>query len=174
MTDQTRVWKVLVMLLVSMTVGTVVLMGLGGKPPVSGAFSLASYYQLDPMAEVIESEVDLEPDRWDRIQVTRFGDMTALQHRDTEAINAHFVVCNGNGIDRDGRVMATHRWDGQQPTDPRRLWGQAEKTIVIVMICSGETQPTNCQSKRTYELVKCLADRTDIRPEDIVTPQDFK
>ena len=69
MSDQPRVVKVLVALLVSMTAGAILLMALSGRPPLAGPFSLASYIGLDPIAEAVRSRVAQQPQRWRAIEV---------------------------------------------------------------------------------------------------------
>ncbi|HEY5505442.1 MAG TPA: hypothetical protein VIK28_09810, partial [Sedimentisphaerales bacterium] len=68
MSNQPRVTKVLVMLLVSMTIGAVVLMALGNHPPSAGPFCLSTYYRLDPIQQAICSRVTQAPGRWESIE----------------------------------------------------------------------------------------------------------
>jgi len=172
MTDQSRVWKVLVMLLASMTVGTVVLMSLGNTPPVSGAFSLASYYRLTPMSKVIRSRNAQRTDRWEQIEITysktRYGDieyLATLDGHDAASLNAHFVVCNGLGNDiSDGQILSTERWQLQQSAQPQWNWGHPEKTISIIIVANPPLTPeTGYQVSRVTELVEALSYRFSIR-----------
>ena len=57
-------------LLVSMTVGAIVLMALGDNSPSAGLFSLSSYYlhQLDSVEKAVRSRAYQSPGRWDRIE----------------------------------------------------------------------------------------------------------
>jgi hypothetical protein len=172
MTDQSRVWKVLVMLLASMTVGTVVLMSLGNTPPVSGAFSLSSYYKLTPMSKVIASTITPHADRWEQIEITysktRYGDIEYLANldgHDAASLNAHFVVCNGLGDDvSDGQILSTERWQKQQSAQPQWNWGHPEKTISIVIVANPPLTPeTDYQMSRVKALVEALSHRFGIR-----------
>jgi len=70
MSNQPRVAKVLVLLLVSMTIGAIVLMSLGNHPPSSGAFCLSSYYHLGGVDEAILSRTSQQGGRWSKIEIT--------------------------------------------------------------------------------------------------------
>ena len=82
MSEQIRVWKVLLVLLLSMTSGAVILMALGNNAPSAGAFCLSSYYNLLPAEAALSSRARQHPDRWERIEVfysgTRVGDINWL------------------------------------------------------------------------------------------------
>ncbi|MFC1739596.1 hypothetical protein ACFL1G_11210 [Planctomycetota bacterium] len=117
MSNQPRVAKVLATLLVSMTVGAVILMVLGNHPPQAGPFCLSSYYRLDPLEEALRSQAPQSVDRWERIEVyysgTKAGNieqLTSLQGlARTEDINFHFCICNGRGGD-DGQIQTAEKW----------------------------------------------------------------
>lgn len=163
MTDQSRVWKVLVMLLASMTVGTIVLMSLGSTAPGSGAFSLASYYQLPPLDQVIASNSRQHRDRWEQIEIV-YGQPHLRELGDVAKLNSHFVLCNGQGGNfRDGQIQKTECWKTQASTQPQSNWGATTKTIVILMVVDDITsRPTNNQWKRAELLVEALRHNFDI------------
>ena len=82
MSDQPRVAKVLAALLVSMTIGAVLLMALGNNAPLAGPFCLSSYYRLDPVEAAISSQAAQSPNRWKNIEVyysrTKAGNISQL------------------------------------------------------------------------------------------------
>ncbi len=172
MTEQSRVWKVLVMLLVSMTVGTIVLMSLGNTPPVSGAFSLASYYRLTPVSQAIASRSEQHPDRWEQIEIV----YSRAHLQDAGKLNAHFVVRNGMVYElADGEIHNTERWQDQASAQSQRNWGATTKTIVIMMIVDeGSTLPTNNQWSRVDSLIHALQLKFDISPDHILWRPDEK
>ena len=120
MSDQGRLIKVLVSLLISMTVGAVVLMVLHGNPPSAGPFCLSSYYRLNPVKDAVSSRVGQSPERWNCIEIyysnTSAGNVKQLASlgglKEADDINCHFVVCNGLGGE-DGQIEATERWQRQ-------------------------------------------------------------
>lgn len=183
MTDQSRVWRVLLVLLASMTIGTMVLMALGNNAPVSGAFSLSSYYKLASPTRVICSRMPQQPNRWERIEIsysgTRFGDIRtlAILHglENPEALNTHFVVCNGQGPNcTEGQIQATERWQTQHSIQPQRNWGQPERTIAICVIADNPSvPPTDCQIRRVSALVEALCNRFQIDPSHIHWPGEL-
>lgn len=183
MTDQARVWKVLLVLLTSMTVGTIVLMGLGNNAPVAGAFSLSSYYKLASPTQAVASRSSQQPNRWERIEViysgTWFGDKEALAilHGlpDSSELNTHFIICNEQGPHTtDGQIQATERWQTQQSVTPQRNWGQPERTISICVIADGKSTPaTDCQIRRTSALIEVLRNRFQIDPSKIHWPGEL-
>ena len=105
MSEQGRVAKVLAALLVSMTVGAIVLMLLGSNPPSAGAFSLSSYCHLGSVEKAVLSSAQQLPGNWNSIEIyysgTKAGNIEQLSSlngvSDSEEINCHFVVCNGLG-----------------------------------------------------------------------------
>lgn len=183
MTDQSRVWKVLLVLLTSMTVGTVVLMSLGNNAPVAGAFSLSSYYKLTPPSQAIVSRKSPQAHHWNRIEViysgTRMGDaktLAILQGLSGPAnLNTHFVVCNGRGCDSEnGQIQATEHWQTQQAIHPQQNWGQPDRTISICVIADGQsTPPTDCQIRRVSALTEILRHRFHIAPSHVHWPGDY-
>lgn len=183
MTDQSRVWKVLLVLLASMTVGTVLLMALGNNAPVSGAFSLSSYYKLASPSQAIALRTSQQPNRWERIEIsyseTRFGNIQTMATlrglADPAELNMHFVICNGNGSNStEGQIQATERWQTQRSIEPLRNWGRPQRTIGICIIGDNQSSPpTDCQIRRASALVEALRHRFQIDPSDIHWPGEL-
>jgi hypothetical protein len=181
MSNQPRVAKVLAALLVSMTVGAVVLMALRNTPPSAGAFCLSSYYHLDPVEEAILSRAPQVPNRWKSIEIyyssTKAGNIEQLAALNgltkSEDINCHFVICNGLG-GGDGQILPTEKWQRQWSIIPSRTWYGSDHTIRICVIADAKTtRPTDCQIKRIEALVEGLYRKFDIRPESIYYPNDW-
>ncbi|MHC4644755.1 MAG: peptidoglycan recognition protein family protein [Planctomycetota bacterium] len=182
MADQPRVAKVLAALLVSMTLGAVVLMALGNNPPSAGTFTLASYYRLDSVAQAISSRDPQSPGRWARIEIyysgTTGGNMEQLASlnglTNPEDLNCHFCVCNDLG-GSDGQIESTEKWQRQWSIVPGRTWYGTSQTIRICVIADGKnTPPTDCQTKRTDALVECLWRKFDISPSAVYYPHDWR
>lgn len=181
MSNQPRVAKVLVALLVSMTTGAVVLMALGNNPPSAGPFCLSSYYCLDPVEEAVVSRAAQAPTRWNSIEVyysgTEAGNIEQLASlsglASPEDINCHFCLCNGRG-DSDGQIQTTENWQRQWSIIPGRTWYGGSQTIRICVIADGKkARPTDCQIKRTEVLVEQLCRKFEIRPESVYYPNDW-
>ncbi len=182
MNKQVRVWKVLMVLLVSMTSGAIVLMLLGNNAPSAGAFSLSSYYRLVPMSEVTATRVIQHQERWDHIEVhysgTRAGNINSLAEingltdpvtgqLDPKQLNCHFVICNGlGGI--DGQIQATERWLTQQSVQASSTLNQ---TIIVCIIADGrQVRATDSQVKRLEGLLETLTRQFDIPRDRIGFP----
>lgn len=182
MSNQPRVAKVLAALLVSMTTGAVVLMALGNNPPSEGPFCLASYYRLGPIEDAISSRAVQYPSRWKSIELyysdTKAGNIEQLASlsglRAPEAINCHFVVCNGLGGE-DGQIQSTEKWKRQWSTIQGRDWHGNERTIRICVIADRKAAyPTDLQRKRTEALAETLHRKFDIQPQTIYYPNDWQ
>lgn len=182
MSNQPRTAKVLAALLVSMTIGAIVLMAMGGKPPSAGPFSLSTYYRLDPIAKTITSEATQSCDRWNCIEVyfsgTTAGNIEQLASlsgiSSADLIDCHFVVCNGLG-GGDGQVEPTKRWQKQWSVIPSRTWYGSPQTIRICVVADGQKRiATNSQLRRVESLVDKLARRFDIEPDYIYYPGNWR
>ena len=182
MSDKPRVAKVLAALLVSMTVGAVVLMSLGNNPPSAGPFCLSSYYRLGAVEEAISSRAAQSPDRWQRIEIyysgTGAGNIEQLSSLQGLAwsgdLNCHFVICNGLG-GGDGQIESTEKWERQWSILAGRSWYGSVQTIRICVIADGRTvQPTDFQIKRTSALVEGLCRKFTIEPEAVYYPGDWR
>ena len=181
MSNQPRVIKVLTALLVSMTIGTIILIALGNKPPSAGAFCLSSYYKLDPIENAVASSACQSPDRWNSIQIfysrTPGGDINRLALLSgiaPEQLNCHFVICNGRS-GKDGRIQATQRWQRQWSISAGKNWYGSGQTIRICLIGDGQKiPPTDYQMKRLELLVKNLCRKFRIQPQKVYYPKDFR
>jgi hypothetical protein len=182
MSNQPRVARVLVVLLVSMTTGAVVLMALGNHPPSAGPFCLSTYYRLDPVRETIGSRVVQSPARWESIEVyysgTNAGNIEQLASvsgvASSDDINCHFVVCNGLG-GSDGQIQATEKWQEQWSVIPDHTWYGSSRTIRICLVADGKSvRPTNSQIKRTEALVEFLTMKFSVPAGQIFYPANWR
>jgi len=182
MSNQPRVAKVLAALLVSMTVGAVVLMALGSNPPSAGAFCLSSYYRLNPVEQAVLCRAAQTADRWNRIEIyysgTKAGNIEQLASlgglADPREINCHFVICNGLG-EKDGKILPTEKWHRQWSIIPGRNWYGSSQAIRICVVGDPDIcRPTDFQVKRIDALVKALQKKFDIRPESLYYPSDWQ
>jgi hypothetical protein len=180
MSVQPREAKVFAALVVSMTVGTMVLMALGNNPPSAGAFCLSNYYHLEPIDEVIASRTVQPTDRWNRIEIcysgTKAGNIEQLSSlnglTNPDNINCHFVICNGLGA-ADGQIQPNERWRRQLSIIPDRHHGSS-RTIRICIISDGKTTlPTDFQTKRADALLDGLHQKYNIQPESIYYPKGW-
>ncbi|MHC4463489.1 MAG: peptidoglycan recognition protein family protein [Planctomycetota bacterium] len=176
-----RQTKVCVILLVSMTVGAIVLMALGNNPPSAGAFCLSRYYSLDPVEKTIMSRAAQSSGRWNYIEIyysgTKAGNIGQLASlsglADSKDINCHFVVCNGLG-GGNGQIQTTEKWQRQWSVIPGRAWHGNGQTIRICVIADGKTaRPTDFQIQSIEALVEALDRKYDILPESICYPSDW-
>jgi hypothetical protein len=182
MLHQPRSVRVLVALLVSMTVGAVVLMALGNNPPSAGPFCLSSYYHLDRIEKTILSRAAQYPGRWNRIEIyysaTKAGNVEQLASLSgltgPDEINCHFVICNGLGGD-DGQIQPTEKWQRQWSIIPGRTWYGTGQTIRICIIADDEAASlTDSQVKRTEALVEALCRKFEIPTDSVFYPSDWR
>jgi hypothetical protein len=182
MPNQPRVAKVLAALLISMTIGAIVLMALGTNPPSAGPFCLSSYYRLDPIEKAISSQAAQSHYRWNCIEIyysaTKAGNIEQLASlsglSSPEDINCHFVICNGLGAD-DGQIQPTEKWQRQWSIIPGQTWYGSSQAIRICVIADDETiRPTNTQIKRVEQLVETLSRKFNISPDYIYYPGNWK
>jgi hypothetical protein len=178
MSNQPRVAKVLAALLVSMTIGAVVLMALGNNPPSAGPFCLSAYYCLDPVGQAVSSRAAQSHDRWNRIELyysgTRAGNIEQLASlsglASPQDVNFHFCLCNGLG-GSDGQIQTTEKWQRQWSVIPNRSWYGSGQTIRICVIADGQnSHPTDIQVKRTEALIESLCRKFDIQPQFVYYP----
>ena len=182
MSNQPRVVKVLAALLVSMTVGAIVLMALGNNPPSAGPFCLSTYYRLDSVDHAMGSQTGQAAGRWDSIEIFFSGTKGGNTERLAEAIgladpaqlNCHFVICNGVGAG-DGEIEATEVWNKQRSTRSTSTGRGGARTIRICLIGNGVSAlPTDYQLKRLEMLLEALCRRFDIPAESVHLPRDFQ
>ena len=182
MSNQPRVVKVLAALLISMTVGAVVLMALGNNPPSAGPFCLSTYYRLDSIDHALRSRVSQSNQRWNSIEICfsetkggNIGRLAAAQGlRSAADLNCHFVVCNGNGAG-DGEIQTTESWQRQAPVRRGSTRPGSDPTICICLIGNGVSAlPTDYQLKRLEMLLDALCRRFDISADDVYLPRDCR
>jgi len=174
MSDQPRVAKVLVALLVSMTVGAFVLMALGNNPPSAGPFCLSAYYRLNSVDHAVRSRACQAPQRWDSIEIFFSGTRGGTLERPDAGIDtgSHFIVCNGVGA-ADGEIQTTQQWQNQWSIRPSRTWQGSEKAIRICLIGDGVTTlPTDYQLKRLEMLLEALCRKFRISAGSVYLPSD--
>lgn len=178
MSNQPRVAKVLAALLVSMTVGAVVLMALSGNPPSAGPFCLSSYYRLDPVEKAIHSRAAQSYNRWGCIEIyysgTKAGNIEQLASMSGLAgpqdINCHFVICNGLG-GKEGLIQTTEKWQRQWSIlQGGNRYGSGRTIRLCVIADPPVTGPTDCQIKRTEALVEGLCRKLDIQSQSVYYP----
>jgi len=181
MSNQPRVVKVLAALLVSMTVGAIVLMALGNNPPSAGPFCLSTYYRLDSVDHALGSQSG-QAGRWDSIEIffsgTKGGNTqrfaAAMGLTSTAELNYHFMIGNGAGA-ADGAIEATEAWQQQRPVRSTSTGRGGARTIRICLIGNGvSTLPTDYQLKRLETLLDALCRRFDIGAEAVHLPRDVQ
>ena len=182
MSNQPRVTKILLSLVISMTVGAVILMALEDKSISGGTFSLASYSALGSIKQAIVSESTTSVRQWERIEVfysrTSGGNLDQLASLNglmsPEDVNFHFLICNGlGGI--DGQIFTTEKWLRQWSSLPGGSWNGTERTIRICVIASGTgNPPTGSQLTRTAELIETLLRKFHIDRENIIYPAGWQ
>ena len=181
MANQPRVAKVLVALLVSMTLGAVVLMALGNHPPQGGPFCLSSYYKLDSVRDALVSRAAQTPTRWNSVEIyysgTKAGNIEQLASlaglASSDQLNCHFCLCNGAG-GPDGQIQTTERWQKQWASRPTPNWHGTNQTIRICIISDGKVQfPSDCQMKRTEALVERLSRKFSIPADSVYYPNNW-
>lgn len=136
MSNQPRMLKVLLVLIVSMTSGTVVLIALGNNAPSGGLFSLSAYRQLEPIENALTSLSPQQPNRWNSIEIfysgTKAGNIDQLASLEgisrPEDLNCHFCLCNGLG-GTDGLIQATEKWQMQWSCVQTQTWFGSPQTI---------------------------------------------
>lgn len=196
--------KVLLILGISIILGTVILNALGYNPPSAGAFCLSRYYRLGSVKKAILSRADQSEERWSQIEIVNSGtesgniEELALLNKfggpehvnpDREqneevsnGVNYHFVICNGKG-GQDGLIQPTEKWQKQSSIIPGQSRDDeavlceplTEQTIYICVIADNETSfPTDFQIKRTEELVEELCSKFNIQPESIRYPDSWQ
>ena len=182
--------KVLLILGISITLGTVILNALGYNPPSAGAFCLSRYYRLGSVKKAILCRADQSGKRWSQIEIVNSGtesgniEELALLNKagGPEHVNYHFIICNGKG-GQDGLIQPTEKWrqqlsiiPGQGRDDEAVLCEPpTEQTIYICVIADNETSfPTDFQIKRTDELVEELCSKFNIQPASIRYPDSWQ
>ena len=155
MTDQGRLTKVMFALMTAMTIGSIVLLTLEGKPIKPMAFSLASEVQspLNSVQTVLGTDVGLDMARWQQIEITyraNNGQLTDDQLTGSLALSYHFVISDGSAGIQDGKIFASHRWTKQLPCLNRTTVSDTSKTIRICLI--GDPEYPQCTPNQARQL----------------------
>jgi hypothetical protein len=172
MTDQARTSRVLIALIVSMTIGAVVLMALDNGALKGGAFSL---YRLNglPGEDFVMKDLDegVEIADWGRVEIlysnTTSGSaldlpvLARLSLSGDRHLDAHFIICNGQGGGL-GQIQPTVRWKQQKP-----VLSADVGTIRICVVANGivdgaKVGPSDNQVLSTDHLVEFLQKQFDI------------
>ena len=182
MSNQPRAAKVLISLVISMTIGAVVLMALDSKSISGGAFSLVSYSALGSIRQAVDLSGSATTQQWEQIEVfyskTSGGNLEQLSSLSglvsPEDLNFHFLICNGlGGI--DGQIFTTEKWFRQWSSLPDGSWNRTKRTIRICVIASGTgNPPTGSQLTRTAELVEMLTRKFHIDRKNTLYPADWQ
>jgi hypothetical protein len=174
--------KVLGSLVASMTVGAAVLLVFERRPVPAGAFSLASYTSLKSVEQVAAGGIIPSYGRWESVEVfysnTAAGNIRQLAALEglasAEDVNFHFLVCNGRG-GADGQIQPSDRWQRQRPCIPDGLWDGSGRSIRICVVGDTGNRPaTDCQAKRTAELIEQICRKFSIGPQGVSYPQGWQ
>lgn len=181
MTNQARTSRVLIALIVSMTIGAVVLMALDNGGLLGGAWSLSVHQRLNrlnPIEPLVSGAADSSVHTWNRIEVfyssTTSGNLRelAILHglQTGHDLNAHFIVCNGVGA-KEGWVDPTERWQDRNPCLPDGQWRGTVDTVRICVVADGiGTMPTETQRTRTADLVNILCKKYKVSRKQVIWP----
>lgn len=204
MSAHSREKKVLVILGISITLGTIILNALGHNPPSAGAFCLSRYYRLGSVKKAILSYDNQSQKQWSQIEIDysrtesdNIEQLALLSKADSpeqinpnrekneevfNGVNYHFIICNGK-VGQDGLIQPTEKWQRQSPITAGQNMNDGQvfseiltdQTIYICVIADNEsTLATDCQIKRTEELVEELCRQFNIQPESISYPDSWQ
>lgn len=133
-----------------------------------------------PRDQVLELDVELDPERWQRIVLHDLGrptcpdELLALvdsPRGDEQGRGYHFVIGNGNGLG-DGLVMVTRRWRAQQAG--RHVAAGADTSIGICLVGQGDRIPfTPRQLDSLAALVRRLQSATGLPREAVLRHSDL-
>ncbi len=171
MSNQPRMLKVLLVLVVAMTSGTAVLIALGNNAPSGSLFSLSAYRQLGPIENSLASLAPQQTERWNSIEIyysrTAAGNIAQLASLEglvrTDDLNCHFCLCNGKG-GTDGMLEPTEKWQNQWSCVKNQNWYGNPQTIRVCVIADGQSvMPTDNQRRRVTEIVETLCRKFSIQ-----------
>lgn len=121
--------------------------------------------------ELFQTEVNIEPNRWQYIYVhhssSRAGNATAVGPTNSPTPD-HFLIGNGHGCE-DGELQIAQRWNLQQSARPPgarsipSLARSADNCITICLVGDFDrTPPTDTQLLQLQNLVRALQNRLNI------------
>ena len=182
MQKQTRTVRIFISLIVSMSIGALALMALDSRSFSAGPFSLASYTSLSSPQQAAGDIAIPDIYSFQQIHIeysiASAGNIEQLAAANglpkPEDLDFHFVVFNGfDGI--DGEIIATEKWFTQRPAASISASGKHSQAIEIRVISNAiETKPTDCQVKRTADLVESLARKCSIPTSNIHYPKNWQ
>lgn len=163
MENRARTAKVLVSLVIAMTVGAFVLMGLEDKAVSAGAFSLTSYTTLNSI-DSAANPVDAALSTWDSVEI--------YCARNGETSDSHFSVLNSLG--KDGTIRSTNNWKNQLTCLELFNSNLGSRTIRVCVVTDSSRSLTDSQMKRTVDLVEKLSRKCKIAKHQISYPQNWQ
>jgi hypothetical protein len=182
MQKQTRTIRIFISLVASMSIGALALMALDSHSFSAGPFSLASYTSLSSPEQAAGDIAVPDAHSFQQIHIeyctASVGNIEQLAAANDlpkpEDLDFHFVVFNGfDGI--DGEIVATEKWFTQRPVASISGNGECAQAIEIRVISNAiETKPTDCQVKRTADLVESLARKCNIPMNNIHYPKNWQ
>ncbi len=160
MMNQGRLVTVIITLMVSMTVGAVILLALEGTPLKPMAFSLSSETRLANSPSTLVTDSKIQPERWQSIEVAyEPADQLAPWNGQLSprlARQYHFVIDNGR-CGADGQIYASCGWLEQSPAfDPIRQTSLDGLVRICLLAPSGRHQSTPQQARQLEALIFTL------------------
>ena len=159
--DQGRLTKVMLLLILAMTAGALVLLGLEGKPIKPMPFSLATQRQLTSVNTAMGTDVGIEPGRWQRVEVSYRTPPVQMKLEEgltgEFAAAYHFIISDKN-TGTDGQIYASDRWTKQLSCLHPTQGAYDNQTIRICLICrdSGRRSSSDLQAQQLQKLVSKL------------------
>jgi len=175
MKKHSRMVKVLLSLIVSMTTGAFVLMMLDNQALSEGPFSLAGLYNLPPATDNIAPNTKSTNHRnWQSVEVyySKPTNRSIDTLADDTRAKMHYIIANGD-CGTDGLINPTEKWRKQQTCLSKTMPGSNVIRICIIDNGNGET-PTDCQVLRTIELVDALSKKFNINRKRIKYPKNWQ
>jgi len=171
--DQGRLTKVMLLLIMAMTVGALVLLGLEGKPIKPMPFSLATQGQLTSINTAMGTDVGIEPGRWQRLEVSYRTPLAQMNLEDgltgEYATAYHFIISDENS-GRDGQIYASDRWTKQLSCLHPTQGPYNRQTIRICLLCrdSGHRTGSDLQAQQLQKLVSNLVKNCQIAAKNVL------
>jgi len=162
MNDQGRLTKVMLFLVVSMTVGALVLLSLQGNPIKPMPFSLSSQSRLTSADTALGTEIGIEQGRWQSIEVSYCSSDVCLSSTlgltGEMALRYHFVISDGTE-GKDGQIYASNRWVKQLNCLNPDQGSYNSQAIRICMMVKDPRNPliTSRQMRQLEALVMSLS-----------------
>ena len=176
--NQGRLFRVLAALVVSMTVGAVVLMAMEGHPVRPMSFSLSSQVRLGSVGSVLGVDSGVALGHWHRIAIdvrdnhNELSVQTGLTGQ--LARGYHFVIDNGSA-GADGQIFASTRWTAQLPC--YTVSGMGTDGVLRICLIGPEGSAGSAAQSRQLEalvggLMQVFADEPEIRWDSGDTPDE--